>query len=156
MLTRLIAIRHAKPFSEGFADEILRPISKQGRSIQISITEKLKSLGFVPDQIFSSPILRAEQTAHVISEIFDDTPVTVNEALGYNFNQSDLLSLIPSPSENKTIFFVGHAPTLADFVNKLVGSEALPEGLKQSGAAVVDFRLDVEYGAATFSGYYHP
>jgi len=155
MLSRIVVIRHAKPFSEGYADETLRPISQEGRIIQLSIAEHLKKLNIIPTQIISSPLIRAEQTARVLSEVFDDTPIVINNALSYEFDENALLSLIPPPSENKTIFFIGHAPTLPDFVNKLVGEDVLLHGLKTSGAVVIDFRKEVAFGKGHFAGYYH-
>ncbi len=156
MTTRIVAIRHGKPLEEGFADEILRTLSDEGRSTQRSITEELKNLGIVPDALYSSPLIRAKQTAEVVDEVYGGVGITECAGLGYEFDYEEILGLIPPAEENKTVFFVGHAPTLAEFVNDLVGERVLPLGLSKSGAAVVDFPGEVSLGKGQFFGYFKP
>lgn len=156
MLLRVVAIRHAKPKSEGFADEKLRTLSEEGISMQRIVTQHLEALGIRPDIIFSSPLIRAMQTAQIISEHFNDTPIVTIDALGYDFDSEKILDVLPEISKNKTAFLVGHTPTLGDMVNDLVGEVVLPAGLSKSGAAVIDFRATPEFGNGEFSGYYTP
>ncbi|MFT4553053.1 MAG: phosphohistidine phosphatase [Chlamydiales bacterium] len=155
MSTRLVAIRHAKPLSEGYAEDALRPLSEEGKSIQLRATKQLKDEGIVPTLILSSPLLRAQQTAQVITDVYN-LPFEEENALGYDFNQELLLKRIPSPEENQTLFLVGHAPTLGHFINALVGENVLPYGLSKSCAAVVDFKNEVGLGQAEFVSYYQP
>lgn len=149
MSTTLIAIRHAKPLSEGFADERLRPLHKEGISTQEMIVQRLAEKGYMPERIFSSPILRAVQTAAIIAKHFS-LEVEEEEALGYNFNQSILLANLLQANQGRTIIFVGHAPHLAEFVNDLTGYPALMHGLSKSEAAILRFNQEIELGKATF------
>ncbi len=156
MLLRIVAIRHAKPKSEGYADETLRPLSEEGISIQNKMTQHLKGLAIAPHIIYSSPLIRARETAQIISSHFDDLPVISIDALGYDFDSEQILSKMPEPVENKTVFLVGHTPTLGEFVNRLVGEIVIPTGLSKSGAAIVDFRSTPTPGTGEFVGYYTP
>ncbi len=155
MTTRLIAIRHGKPKSDGYAEDALRPLSEEGEAIQRRVTEELKGHGLKPTMILTSPLLRALQTAEVISEIFK-IPVYEDPALGVEFDGDALLDSLPAPEFNETVVLVGHAPTLAQFVEKLVGAEVLPHGLAKSSAAVIDFHDEIGIGKAKFVGYYAP
>lgn len=156
MLTRVVAIRHAKPKSEGYADEILRPLSEEGKLIQNTMTEHLISLGIKPDIIYTSPILRALETALLIAEKFEHkVPLKVINELGYNFNKDFLLNLIPHPSLNQTLYLIGHSPTLANFIDQLTEEESLIEGLNTSSAAIVDFRDEIKYKKGNFIAVYH-
>lgn len=155
MSTRLVAIRHAKPLSEGYAEDALRPLSEEGKAIQLHAAKQLKDEGIVPTIILSSPLLRAQETAQVITDVFN-VPFEDEIALGNDFNQESLLKRIPSPEENQTLFLVGHAPTLGHFINALVGENVLPHGLSKSCAAVVDFKDKVGVGQAKFVSYYQP
>lgn len=146
MVTTLVAIRHAKTVSsEGYAEDALRPLSEQGKNEQQRLANRLKEAGFQPHQILTSPLLRAVQSAEILSETFH-IPLLEEEALGELFNAKRLLTLIPPPEQNQTIFLVGHAPTLAQFVNDLTQTPSLPQGLPKSGAAVVTFAERVDFG----------
>lgn len=156
MLTRIVVIRHAKPSNEGFSDDDIRPLSEEGMSIQRAFTEFLKEQGVTPSIIYTSPLLRAKQTAEVIGDVYGDVPIEIVDWLGNAFNDQTALAEMPSPKDNKTIFFVGHAPTLSGFVNKLVGEEVVKAGLANSSAVIVDFRQNPDFGLGEFFGYYQP
>jgi phosphohistidine phosphatase len=156
MLLRVVAVRHAKPQSEGYADETLRPLSEEGISIQNRVTQHLKELDITPNIILSSPLIRAQETAHIISGYFDNVPIITVNALGYDFDSNLILSHFPHPKENQTVYLVGHTPTLGDFVNRLVGEIVIPTGLSKSSAAIVDFREAPKFGSGEFVGYYTP
>lgn len=152
MTTRIIAIRHGKPLSEGYAEDALRPLSDEGREVQKKTASELFALGYHPDLLLTSPLLRAQQTAEVIGEIFG-MECKDEEALGVDFNPDVILSRIP---ENATVVLVGHAPTLAEFVNHLAGANALPYGLSKSAIAVVEFEGKAEYGKGTLTHHISP
>lgn len=156
MLLRIVAIRHAKPLNEGFSDEKLRPLSQEGISIQKLVAQNLKELGIIPNSIYCSPLIRAKQTAEVVQDFFGNVPLKETEALGYHFDKEKLFSFFSEPKDNHTLFLVGHAPHLGEFINELVGEVVLPLGLCKSGVAVVDFHDKVEVGKGQFAGYYTP
>lgn len=54
---------------------------------------------------------------------------------------------ITSIVEGKTTLFVGHDPTLAQFVNSLLGEELFVGGMEKGGAALVAFDGEVSLGA---------
>ncbi len=155
MSTTIIAIRHAKPKSEGYADEKLRPLHEEGIATQRTMTQHIADKGYAPTSIYSSPILRAVQTAEILAEKFS-LDVNQTEALGYALDRSALLSLIPPPDNNQTLVLVGHAPNLAEFINDLVGEMVLPEGLSKSGTAILSFDEQPGFGKATFVEYLKP
>jgi phosphohistidine phosphatase len=155
MVTRLVAIRHAKPSGDGYSEDSIRPLSEEGVVIQLRVAQLLKEEGISPSKILTSPLIRAQQTAKIISTVFN-VPFESERALGNDFNEKTLLKRIPAPEKNQTIFLVGHTPTLGDLVNKLVGKIVLPHGLSKSSAAVLDFKESVGLGFATFVKYYEP
>lgn len=152
MPTQIIAIRHAKPESEGYAEDALRPLSDEGRIIQRKVCQEMLESGIKIDRILHSPLLRAQQTAEIIAEIFD-APLTPEPALGNAFDGERLFTAIP---EGESIALVGHEPTLAAWVNEALGETLLPYGLSKSGAAVISFGDQIEKGAATYITLYQP
>lgn len=151
-MLRIVAIRHAQPASEGYAEDFLRPLSQEGRANQRIAAQKLEKEGIVPTAIWSSPLLRAEQTAEILAEYFSIS-YRIEPALGGAFNGTTLLRAFPAPSANETLFLVGHMPALPDFVNELVGEQVV-ETLPKSGSAVVEFQDAVAFGKGIFKGRY--
>lgn len=150
MTLRLVAMRHAKPTSEGYSDETLRPLSKEGLAHVEIVAKKCKSEGIIPTTIFSSPILRAQQTAEALLRHFEKCHLLITPALGYEFDKGALLASLASSDKDKTLFLVGHAPHLAEFVNEIVGEVVLPQGLSTCSAAVVDFPESPDIGNGLF------
>jgi len=155
MVTRVVAIRHAKPLSEGYQKDSLRPLSEEGVIIQKKMTELLKALGIQPTEIFSSPLLRAQQTAQIATDLYN-IPFEDEPALGNIFDPEIILQKIPPTEKNATIFLIGHAPTLGNFVNHLVGEVVLPNGMAKSSAAIVEFKGKIAYGNAQLLHYFTP
>jgi len=135
---KLVAVRHAKPVSEGYAEDFLRPLSDEGKAVHRKLSEALVKEGIEPIHIFSSPLVRAMESAYVMGEVFG---VGVSElpALGDEFDPAALIDLLQSFSGEETVIFVGHAPTMAKFVHDLSSDEVLLEGLGKSEAAIVEF-----------------
>ncbi len=150
MKTTIIAVRHAEPFSDGHADETLRPLSKHGIATHTMITKKIQDASYPVEQILTSPILRAVETAQIMGKILD-IEIEKEAALGYEFDSGLLLKLLRTST-----ILVGHAPYLAHFVNQLAGKVVLPKGLPTSGAAVISFDDSIEFGQGKLENYFKP
>lgn len=153
MAVRIVALRHAKPSSEGYAEDSLRPLSDEGRETQKMLMQMLEEKQINPTIILSSPLLRAKQTAQIATDTFgvkfQDEP-----SLGDEFDSDALLDKLSILSQNETIFLVGHAPSLGGFINRLVGENVIPHGLSKSSAAIVDFDQKVIFGKGKFIDYF--
>ena len=149
MTLTIVAIRHGKPLSEGYAEDALRPLAEEGKQAIHQKLFALQELGFVPDLLLSSPLLRAEQSAEVAAELYD-FKVEVTPALGIPFDSDGLLARLSE--ERGTVFLFGHAPSLGEFIERLVGEVVLPHGLPNEGAAIAKCDDEVAFGAALFSG----
>ena len=156
MSTKIVAIRHGKSEDLGdYESDSLRPLTKEGQDIQQRMSEHLKAEGLTPNLILNSPLLRAQQTAQILALNFD-VDYLDEHALGNEFDSHTLMQRINMIGQGHTIFLVGHEPTLADFVNHLVGKAALPLGLSKSAAAVIEFEGKVDIGEGTFLKVYEP
>lgn len=150
---RVVLVRHAKPYSEGFAEDALRPLSDEGREVQYKMTKLLKEKGIRPTAVLTSPLLRARDTAQFFTDFFD---VVFEEepALGNEFNNQVLLKRISEQEEDSCLVLVGHAPTLEEFLHDLTGGEI--KCLSKSSAAIVDFEGEAAFGKGVFVAYYDP
>jgi len=137
MVTTVLLVRHAKPEEEGQDP----PLSQEGRKVQQQMAQELVRRGYAPKRILSSPKLRAQQTAEILSHHLGGA-TQVEPALGSSFDEAQLLQRI-LPGE--TTLLVGHDPTLAQFANLLLG-ERVFTGLVRSCAIVVAFEEGASFG----------
>ena len=131
---KIAIIRHGAPENEGYADETLRPLSEEGKQGIASLATHLIALPLIPDLILSSPLIRAEQTADILSEQLGGKAESC-EALGYDFDPTALLHLMQQQPVESTLFLVGHENFLSDFIALLTGIPR--EGHLHKGCGVV-------------------
>jgi len=152
MTTRCIFIRHAKPQSDHMGDDFNKPLSDEGRDNLETLNKIFAEKEIETKLVFTSPLLRAVQTAEILAK---EAPVIKEPALGALFDDDAILSLIQEHA-GSTLFFVGHAPTLSEFTEKLVGENVLPQGLSKACAASVTFEGKIAYGQGSFKGVTNP
>ena len=118
MRKNLVLVRHGKamPLSEGQQD-IDRPLSEAGiRSLKASFPRQLSMLGKeMPSvEIWSSPALRALQTAELLTSALGKHKIYIGDAIQehtslWNQDEDAFLSEL-SECEADTVFAVGHNP----------------------------------------------
>jgi len=110
---KILFLRHALQLSGGIDPEL----SSEGRERLHLSVEVLKKEGISPDVIYTSPLRRAVESAEIVSKAFG-SEVVVEEGLGDAFDEARLMEIIEQAS-SECIAFVGHAPTMIDFVRSL-------------------------------------
>jgi phosphohistidine phosphatase len=146
----LYFLRHGLAGQHGdpkYKDDSLRPLTEQGRIKMQRVALGMQALGLKFDVVFSSPYLRALQTAETVIQVYklkrkilhltDNLlpPASIEKLLqevqkvvtGTTFsrkNKKPCLSLL----------FVGHEPHLTEMISDLMKSEKhLPIDLKKGG-----------------------
>lgn len=137
------------------ADDASRTLTPEGYALHEEVCHAVKKHVPSLDLILTSPLLRARQSAGVLSAVISAS-IGNSDALGPHFDHLYLLKQIPPLELNQSIAFVGHEPSLSSFVNALVGRMALSHGLDKSGAVVLRFNEKVAFGSAEFVAYIHP
>jgi phosphohistidine phosphatase len=155
MATKVVLIRHGKPQTGEGSNRTDPPLSTEGETATRKVALHLDKQGHKPDLILCSPLARAQQSAEIVAKV-TPAPIQSVEALGGSFDQDALIAKLPSPSENKTVYMVGHDPTLTLFAHNLVGEKILPAGLSKSGSVVIEFNDTVALGKGRMVAYYHP
>lgn len=139
----VLAARHAKPQKTSYEED--PPLSSEGVLIEEKVAKLLMQENIAIDVIYTSPLLRARQSAEIITK-FIPAPIFVESALGDAFDKHVLLELILQSQEKPmTTCFMGHAPTMAEFVNDLTGGNSLPNGLDKSSIALLEFPGEVAF-----------
>lgn len=130
---RLYFVRH------GIAEELAtsdfdRALTTRGRRRVVASAKVMKRLGIAPRQIFSSPRLRARQTAEIIAEALN-MRITLAESVNFGFDVADLRRLSQSLSADEEVMFVGHNPDMSLLVSEITGVDA---PMKKGGLARID------------------
>jgi phosphohistidine phosphatase len=94
----------------------------------------------VVDEIFTSPLVRAKQTADLLASGLSGKPaVKILDALSPGHTPTSVLAQLARTARRRRIMLVGHEPDLGELAAHLVGAgRALP--FKKGGAC----RIDVE------------
>jgi phosphohistidine phosphatase len=102
--------------------------------------EGLTRLDVAVDEIFTSPLVRAKQTAELLSNgLPGKPPVKVLDALSPGHTPGSMLAQLAKNARRSRIALVGHEPGLGELAAHLIGAgRALP--FKKGGIC----RIDVE------------
>ena len=135
-------VRHAIAAERGpeWPDDAARPLTERGIARFTTIVEGLAWLDVVVDAIFTSPLVRATQTAAILSAGLPDTPpITVWEALAPGHEPSVVVHALSRATRHGRVALVGHEPGLGELAGHLLGMRrALAFG--KGGAC----RIDIE------------
>ena len=136
---KLYFVRHG--IAEDMADsDFTRELTPRGRRRVTRSAQVMRRLNLRPQRIYSSPRLRARQTADIIAAALD-RPVSLADEVNFGFDLDDISSLTQALGSGAEIMFVGHNPDMSLLVRQLTGVNA---SMKKGGLA----RVDVYDGAA--------
>lgn len=130
---KLYFLRHAEASYEAPSDH-LRPLTVKGIDRMKTAGKVLKKLDLHLKHIYSSPRLRAKQTADIVAAALN-LPVEVREEVNFDFDVEKLNKMTSGLSKNAHVMFVGHNPSLSEIINELTGANV---DMKKGGLARVD------------------
>lgn len=138
-LKKAFAIRHGV-YSGGESGSLTEMGIKQSESIATRILDSLNgSRERSKIQIFTSPAVRARETASIIASSFtDQEPVVINELWGDTYREGQcateiLLKMVSDETEGVVVVTHFEAPSgVADFFvkkfDKMIGCKEIPKG----------------------------
>lgn len=133
----LIFFRHAiasdKKNSHNFMDDFRREITKEGRKETKLMVKTWKPLFKNLNAIFTSPLVRAVQTAEIISKYHPESKLELLESLDSTAAIESFLESIRHLKGSETYCFVGHEPHLTLCVSALLKETQPNIDLKKSG-----------------------
>ena len=138
--TELYIVRHAIAAERGseWPDDTKRPLTEEGIGRFKSAVKGLRRLGVELDEIFTSPLVRARQTADLLAAGLDGKPpVKVLDALAPGHTSSSVMTNLARVAKRRRIALVGHEPELGELAAHLIGAgRALP--FKKGGVCRID------------------
>ena len=140
-MVTLYLIRHAIAFErdDRWPDDSKRPLTADGMSKMKRAARGLGRVGVKVDVILSSPLVRARQTADILSAELDAHPPIVNvESLAPGATHAALAADLEKHARKATrIALVGHEPGIGELAARLVGSRH-PVEFKKGAVARID------------------
>jgi phosphohistidine phosphatase len=136
----LYLVRHAIAAERGseWPDDARRPLTERGLNRFLEAVKGLRRLDVTIDEIFTSPLVRAKQTAELLAEGVDGRPpVKVLDALSPGHTSSSVMTQLARVAKRRRIALVGHEPELGELAAHLIGAgRALP--FKKGGICRID------------------
>jgi phosphohistidine phosphatase len=127
---KLYFVRHGIAEEGNGIDDAARKLTKEGIEQLRTSAKVMATLKIKPAHIYTSPRVRARQTAEIIGEALG-IPVEIREEVNFSFSLRAVESLVSGDD----VMFVGHEPSFSDTVGELTGSQVV---MKKGGLARVD------------------
>ena len=121
----LYLIRHgvAEERGDAWPDDSKRPLTEDGTSRMRKAARGLSRLGVAFDIVFTSPLVRARQTAEIVAGGLAPRPALVNiESLAPDAGYAALMADLEKHARKPRIALVGHEPDIGELAARLVGS----------------------------------
>jgi phosphohistidine phosphatase len=157
---RILILRHgiAIPRDDPSApqNDAERPLTARGIKRTRRVAKGMAKLDLIPDAVFTSPYLRARQTAELVILTLGSSALelTVTDALLPEGDPEKLRDELSERNVRKPLC-VGHAPHVDDFVARLVGASAPVTRIKKAGLCSVAMPDDAA-GRGTIVALYAP
>lgn len=143
MSKQLLLIRHAK---SDWVDPTLadfdRPLNERGHRNAPEMAERLIARNLIPEQIVSSPALRAITTANYFAGKFDiQAGSIIKQKEIYEAYPQDLLRIIHSFNDDfERIALFGHNPAITELTRLLTGE--LISNVATCGVVLINLQVD--------------
>lgn len=130
---RLYLVRHGKAEDHSKNDHD-RQLTPGGAKRLQTEAQVLARLGIDPTRIYSSPRVRARQTAEIIASALGKQ-VEISEEVNFGFSLESVMKLVDGLPPDAEVMFVGHNPSTAQVVHALTGANV---EMKVGGLARID------------------
>src|SRR5262245_29847923 len=145
----LYFLRHGKAedVGEGGAsDDFSRALTAVGVTEMEAEAKALDRLGLKLDQIVTSPLVRAKQTAQIVAKRLGlKKELIESELLAPGCDMKHLRKLLSAYDTQQTIMLVGHEPDISAIVGELIGEASIE--MKKAGVAAVSIGSSIKAGA---------
>ena len=143
MSMELYFLRHAiavEPGTVAVSHDSERPLTEEGIEKMEEAAEGMKRMGLVMDQVVSSPYARASETAKIVVHgLGFKGKIKFSDALIPNVDFKSFFKLLKEFKPNEKILFVGHMPSIGEFVSTLAfGKATQTMDYKKGGLCRVD------------------
>jgi phosphohistidine phosphatase len=152
----LLLVRHAIAFARDpkrWGDDDERPLSPRGIARARKAAAGLKRLTPSPARVLTSPLLRAHQTAAILTEVAGWPQAVPCAQLSPGTPPEELLAWLARAGAAR-VAAVGHEPDLGTLLAVCLGAEKPAAlGFKKMGVALVSFRGAARAGSGRLAWF---
>lgn len=153
---KLFLVRHAEAIdyeTESVRSDELRYITPKGRKISSTVFKSLKDYMSDLDKVFTSPLIRAVQTAEVLASTLKyKHDVEIANELLVNGSVSKVSQLLKRNTVFNSIALVGHEPLMSLLIEGLSDKKEPNFQFKKSGVCYIEYKADE--GTGEFQWFY--
>lgn len=139
----LYIIRHAKSSWE-FEDlhDLERPLTEKGKKNALMMGQVLRKYEAFPDEVISSPALRAVSTTRILCEELgsDSNKIEIEPELYFREAEDIIRVVHRRQSRPEKIFLTGHNPAFTNLANALI--PGFTEMIPTCGIVAVQFKIE--------------
>jgi phosphohistidine phosphatase len=133
MAPQLWLLRHGEAVPHDSKPDAERELTPRGERQSITAGKGLAKLGLEFDACYTSPKVRARDTAGLACEALNIEPIE-EDALADGFDRDDALELLLRHGPDARVLVVGHEPTFSQVVHDFTGGRI---DFKKGGVAAV-------------------
>lgn len=117
-----------------------RPLTEKGKRRVRQAAEGLATLDCTPTHLFTSPFIRAYNTARLLQTVICPTlKIETRDELAAGTKPERFVAFLRTLPPDSVVICVGHEPQLGEVVSLLLCGKALPNfPLKKAGAACIE------------------
>src|SRR5215207_1508373 len=134
MAAQLWLLRHGEAVPHDSKPDADRELTARGERQALAAGEGLARLGLEFAACYTSPKVRARDTARLACRALNIEPVEV-DALANGFSRDDALELLYAHGDEARVLVVGHDPSFSQVVHDLTGGRI---DFKKGGVAAVE------------------
>ena len=133
----LLILRHGEAGrSSNLASDFKRSLTVEGKQEIIEISNGLKSLDVKLDHILTSPLLRAKQTAEIVTKSLKlKSKIEEIDSLKPEGNRLEFYSVLSRFKQDSVVLVVGHEPYLSEMIGEAISQSGCRIDLKKAGLA---------------------
>jgi phosphohistidine phosphatase len=133
MAPQLWLLRHGEAVPHDSKPDPEREVTARGERQALAAGSALARLGVELDACYTSPRLRARQTAELACRALGVEPI-VERSVDSGFDRDDALALLRAHGDDARVLVVGHEPDFSQIVYDLTGGTV---DFKKGGVAAV-------------------
>lgn len=158
-ILEIYLVRHAIAAERGpkYPDDRLRPLTPEGVKRFRDSVKGLRKFGVEIDQVLTSPLVRARDTATLLASAFKPKPpIEEIEALAPGGRHVAIVDAIKaSAKRHRRLALVGHQPDLGEFTARLLGSRGGVE-FRKGAICLIDVDSATPGGPGTLRWFLPP
>ena len=136
----LYLVRHAIAADRGdeWPDDAKRPLTERGIARFKEVVKGVNELEVAIDEVFTSPLIRAKQTAELLAAGITGKPtVKILDALAPGHTSTQVMTQLAKSAKRRRSALVGHEPDLGELAAHLLGAQrAIP--FRKGGICRID------------------